>query len=133
MADFDVQQVVEAAARAQVGVGSAYGSWDELSAVARRHWIAETWAAVAVIVPAVTQQIRTLHYPANRDAERTPICRECRGRAGTHPCGCWQEYDLWPVCGECGEQPTPYEDEDYPCLTVRLCDGLDDAARGDGS
>lgn len=81
--------------------------------------------ALPMIVAAVTGELRKLHYPARRDALRTPICPDCKGKAGTHPCGCWASYDIYPVCGECGEQPTPYEDEDYPCPTARRLDQID--------
>ncbi len=133
MADFDVHQVREAAARAiwdteHDGVPAWEAAGEPYPSNEYRH---EADAAMAVIVPAVTAQIRALHYPSRRDVDRTPMCPDCRGKAGTHPCGCWQEYDLWPVCGECGEQPTPYEDEDYPCPTVRLLDQIEAAVRGE--
>jgi hypothetical protein len=86
-------------------------------------------SALPVIVSTVLAEIRALHYPARRDTDRTPVCPECNGKAGTHPCGCWAESDLWPICGECGEQPTPFEDEDYPCPTVRLCDQIEAVLR----
>lgn len=91
------------------------------------------WLSLAVIVPAVTAEVRALHHAAYRDGDRTPICPDCHGKAGTHPCGCWREYDVLPVCAECGSQPTPFEADDWPCPTARLLDELDATARGERS
>lgn len=74
----------------------------------------------AEVVGQILDLIDKLHYPANRDLDRTPICTQCHGKAGTHPCGCWQDTDLYPICGECGEQDVLYEWADYPCPTRRL-------------
>ena len=74
----------------------------------------------AEVVGSVLDRIDALHYPANRDLDRTPICTQCHGKAGTHPCGCWQDTDLYPICGECGEQDVLYEWADYPCPTRQL-------------
>ena len=74
----------------------------------------------AETVASVLDLIDKLHYPANRDLDRTPICTQCHGKAGTHPCGCWQDTDLYPICGECGEQDVLYEWADYPCPTRQL-------------
>ena len=114
MPDFDVQQVREAVESRTRQMGYL---------ISHR----ETDAALAVIVPAITAPIRSLHYAARRDVARTPICPDCHGKAGTYPCGCWQDSDILPVCGECGPQPSPYEADDYPCPTIRLCDALDAA------
>ena len=82
-------------------------------------------AALSVALDAILEPIEALHYPANRDFDRTPICADCHGKAGTHPCGCWAEYDQYPICGECGAQDhMPLESDDYPCPTRRACDQI---------
>jgi cytochrome c553 len=84
-------------------------------------WHHQAAAALSVALDAILEPIEALHYPANRNFDRTPICADCHGKAGTHPCGCWAEYDRYPICGECGEQDhMPLESDDYPCPTRRL-------------
>ena len=60
MADFDVQQVVESAARAMFKRTTG-GDWNQLLDSVKETWRFEATAALAVIVPAVTEQVRALH------------------------------------------------------------------------
>ncbi len=101
MADFDVQQVVEAAARAQT-VALGYNGWDSLPRNTQEMWTRATRAALAVIVPAVTEQVRALRHQvvAYDDFAMTSGRREC-------------------LCGR------------SDCPTVRKLDELDAAARGE--
>ena len=110
MPDFDVPQVVEAAARAAYEASQRFNrdgvraeEWELLPEYWRRIFRAQATAALAVIVPAVTEQIRALHheegYYFSIPGETVQICELC--------------------------------DTDWPCPTVRLCDELDAAARGE--
>ena len=93
-----------------------------------RHWWADTiMAAIETLtrddssaVEAI-ERVRALHYAANNDSDRTPLCEECQGRAGVHPCGCWAEKDRQPVCGHCNVadlgQRVP-----WPCPTIQALD-----------
>ena len=99
-------------------------------------WVAEgsqVWGPDGVLVAAVREldaldvaesaieRVRALHYAANSDYARTPLCEECQGRAGVHPCGCWAEKDRQPVCGHCNVadlgQRVP-----WPCPTIQVLD-----------
>lgn len=68
------------------------------------------------------QRVRAIHYAADNDLARTPVCSNCEGRAGVHDCGCWADEDRQPVCGHCNEgwkgASVP-----WPCATVRALDG----------
>lgn len=108
MPDFDVQQVVEAAARAayedaMTKKGTPFEPWETLPEYWRRIFRSQACAALAVIVPAVTEQIRALHheegYYFSIPGETVQICELC--------------------------------DTDWPCPTVRLLDELDAAVRGE--
>ena len=63
-------------------------------------------------------KVLALHYKADDTAGREPVCPECEGRAGEHPCGCWSSEDRVAVCGHCREgwkgASVP-----YPCPTAR--------------
>ena len=63
-------------------------------------------------------EVLALHYAADNDADRTPVCETCHGKAGVHECGCWAERDRRPVCGHCkkGRRGASVA---YPCATVR--------------
>ena len=71
-------------------------------------------------------RVRALHYPADNDISRTPICETCHGKAGVHECGCWAPTDRQPVCGHCNEgwrgAAIP-----WPCPTIRAIYGEVDA------
>lgn len=111
MPNLDVQQVVEAAARAIYNLGRCDGvSFEDAKLADFGHATAlyrmdaasserEARAALAVIVPAVTEQVRALH----------PGCDRPR-----HQCG---------LCHACSVE--------HPCPTARLLDELDAAARGE--
>ena len=114
------EQIIEQMARAEWSI-----VWPNSDpALASREFIRTTAAALPIAVRAVTARVRELHYAAYCDADRTPICSDCHGKAGTHPCGCWRDDDVVPVCGVCYEGwkyiPVP-----YPCPTVRLLDQID--------
>lgn len=71
---------------------------------------------------AKVELVRALHYAADNDGARTPICETCHGKAGVHECGCWAERDREPVCGHCMDgwhgASVP-----WPCPTIRALDG----------
>lgn len=77
-----------------------------------------------VVAKALLAPLRELHYAAYQDANRNPICPDCQGRAGTHPCGCWSKYDTVPVCGVCWEG-WKFIAVTWPCPTVRLLDAIE--------
>ncbi len=70
---------------------------------------------------AKVERVRALHYAADNDGARTPICETCHGKAGVHECGCWAERDREPVCGHCMDgwhgASVP-----WPCPTIRALD-----------
>ncbi len=80
--------------------------------------------ALPVIAKALLAPLREMHYAAYQDANRNPICPDCHGKAGTHPCGCWAKYDTVPVCGVCWEG-WKYIAVEWPCPTVRLLDAIE--------
>ena len=105
MADFDVQKLAEEAARAQYRSRTDLDGFDRLIARQKRSWVEDSTAALAVIVPAVTEQIRALHRLAPR-----------AGLPG------------WSWCHGCRHSVRA---DIGKCSTVRLCDELDAAARGE--
>jgi hypothetical protein len=114
--------LIDAMARAEIAAFSDV-DLDKMPEHSRRHWLVETAAALPLAVDAILAPIEALHYAANPDADRTPACDECHGKAGTHPCGCWAEFDRLPVCGGCyGEER--YEAVPWPCRTRQACDAL---------
>ena len=103
MPDFDVPQVREAAARAEFRrVYGSVVSWERARGPLQAAYLQGAAAAMSVIVPAVTQQIRALHHDvvAYDDFAMTSGRREC----------------------SCGRSD---------CPTVRLLDELDAAVRAD--
>lgn len=61
-----------------------------------------------------------IHYPAYNDGDRTPLCPECNGAEGTHPCGCYSpEGVVEVVCGHCHTGGYHSYAIPYPCPTVR--------------
>jgi hypothetical protein len=99
------------------------------------------WLSLAVIVPAVTAEIRALHKPVHltfswRDGVRAEDpCETCGGKAGgDQECGCWGDVDRTLYCLACSDLSghTSFHAE-HPCPTVRLLDELDGAARGEQS
>ncbi len=68
------------------------------------------------------QRVRAIHYAADNDLARTPVCSNCEGRAGVHDCGCWADEDRQPVCGHCNES-WKGASVPWPCATVRALDG----------
>ena len=138
---FDVQQVVEAAARAayedaMAKKGTPFEPWETLPGYWLRIYRAHTRAALAVIVPAVTEQVRALHkrvhlvFTWNSGLHAEDPCPECDGKAGEWPCGCWGDYDIEYHCLECSSLTEKHRVA-WPCPTVRLLDELDAAARGE--
>ena len=91
-------------------------------------WLAELLAEVdaltarAEAAEQTIQRVRAIHYAADNDLARTPVCSNCEGRAGVHDCGCWADEDRQPVCGHCNEgwkgASVP-----WPCETIRALDG----------
>jgi hypothetical protein len=156
MSDFDVQQVREAAADVlsvhrwkSMGVASVececgeilYGN-DRMTQFpadeAFRKHLAD--AAMAVIVPAVTAQIRALHKAVHltfswKDGIRAEEpCEVCGGKAGgDRECGCWGDVDRDLYCLSCSDLSGHTSHHAvYPCPTVLLCDQIDAAVRGEG-
>jgi len=146
MPDFDVQQVVEAAAKAAYEAevhwlpslfgGTAEVHWEDVSDDERQRWCNEQGVAMSVIVPAVTDQIRALHrrvhlvFTWNSGLHAEDPCPECDGKAGEWPCGCWGDFDIEYHCLECSDLDGTYRVR-YPCPTRALCDELDAAVRAD--
>lgn len=91
----------------RIHVGCAEASYAELAARAE--------AAEQAI-----RQVRALHYAADNDVARTPVCSNCDGRAGVHGCGCWAEEDRQHVCGHCRGE---YGSVNWHCATLRALDG----------
>ena len=71
---------------------------------------------------AKVERVRALHRPAYNDAARSPICPDCDGKAGVHPCGCWADTDYEPVCAVCNEGHKGMS-VPWPCETIRAFDG----------
>ena len=78
------------------------------------------------VAEAATERVRALHYAANSDSDRTPLCKECQGRAGVHPCGCVAAKDRQPVCGHCNA-PGLGQRVSWPCPTIQALDGGESA------
>ena len=68
------------------------------------------------------ERVKALHYEADNDDRRTPVCEACHGKAGVHECGCWADEDRQPVCGHCNEGRKGAS-APWPCLTIRTIDG----------
>ena len=66
--------------------------------------------------------VRALHRPAYNDTARSPICPDCDGKAGVHPCGCWADTDYEPVCAVCNQGHKGMS-VPWPCETIRAIDG----------
>lgn len=75
-------------------------------------------------------RIEALHSPVHvtfswdRGLQMNPICDQCHGKAGVHPCGCWADDDLIPECGECTERQGKRRVVTWPCPTIRALDAL---------
>lgn len=143
MPDFDVQQIVEAAARAAYDSSQRFNrdsvraeEWELLPEYWRRIFRAQARAAMAVIVPAVTEQIRALHQQRNiREYEE----RDCADGI----CDChyddisgaeWCPSRIVSVCSRCysiAAEDVESELYEWPCEHVRLLAELDAAARGE--
>ena len=66
-------------------------------------------------------RVRALHYAADNDAARTPVCEHCQGKAGVHSCGCWADSDRHRVCGHCYGEGR-FERVSWPCPTLAILD-----------
>jgi hypothetical protein len=70
---------------------------------------------------ATIANVQTLHYAAYNELGHAPICSECHGKAGTHPCGCWSEEDTQAVCAVCRRYVNGHWlSEVYPCPTAAV-------------
>ena len=78
-------------------------------------------AAERDALAAKVERVRALHRPAYNDVARSPMCEDCGGKAGVHPCGCWAEDDYEFVCAVCN-QGTKNQSVPWPCPTVRALD-----------
>ena len=78
-------------------------------------------AAERDALAAKVERVRALHRPAYNDVARSPMCEDCGGKAGVHPCGCWAENDYEFVCAVCN-QGTKNQSVPWPCPTVRALD-----------
>lgn len=85
-------------------------------------------AALPSIADDLLAPIEALHYPAYNDANRTPLCDQCYGKAGVHECGCWADADVQPVCGTCwqGYKFVPVK---WPCPTAQAVAAIREAVR----
>ena len=80
---------------------------------------ADHWQPAAVDrMAGQVEAVRKLHYAADNDVTRTPVCETCHGKAGVHECGCWAPEDCQPVCGHCNEGDKGISVA-YPCPTIR--------------
>lgn len=85
-------------------------------------------AALPSIADDLLAPIEALHYPAYNDADRTPLCDQCHGKAGVHECGCWADADVQPVCGACW-QGYKYVPVEWPCPTAQAVAAIREAVR----
>ncbi|MCB0912453.1 MAG: hypothetical protein KDB60_12635 [Propionibacteriaceae bacterium] len=139
MPDFDVPQVREAAARAEFRrVYGSVVSWERARGPLQEAYLQGAAAAMSVIVPAVTQQVRALHRPVHltfswKDGVRAEEpCEVCGGKAGERECGCWGDVDRYVYCLACSDlSGHTSHHTDYPCQTVLLLDEIDAAVRGE--
>ena len=81
-------------------------------------------AAERDALAAKVERVRALHRPAYNDAARSPICPDCDGKAGVHPCGCWADTDYEPVCAVCNEGHKGMS-VPWPCETIRAFGGAE--------
>lgn len=78
-------------------------------------------AAERDALAAKVERVRALHRPAYNDAARSPLCPDCAGKAGVHPCGCWADTDYEPVCAVCNQGHKGMS-VPWPCPTSRAID-----------
>ena len=81
-------------------------------------------AAERDALAAKVERVRALHRPARNDTARSPICPDCDGKAGVHPCGCWADTDYEPVCAVCNEGHKGMS-VPWPCPTIRALGGAE--------
>ena len=127
MSTIDRAALIEQAAKAiweDSHPAPTWGGWESAPSLSQRYHLQIAAPALPVIAKALLAPVRELHYAAYQDANRNPICPDCQGKAGTHPCGCWAKYDTEPVCGVCWEG-WKYMAVPYPCPTVRLLDAIE--------
>ena len=105
MPDIDVPAIIDAAAAADCDRSYPYA-------------MAHAAKVLPGIAEALYAPILALHNPADNDAAHTPICPDCKGLAGVHPCGCWTDTDRQPVCGHCNGGDHRFQSIAYPCPTV---------------
>lgn len=82
-------------------------------------------AAERDALAAKVERVRALHRPAYNDTARSPICPDCDGKAGVHPCGCWADTDYEPVCAVCNQGHKGMS-VPWPCETIRAIDTTPD-------
>ena len=78
-------------------------------------------AASPAVILALVDEIRALREAVQRVREvhyAAPVCADCQGKAGTHPCGCWAPEDREPVCGGCG-YGYKFATTPWPCPTIK--------------
>ena len=81
-------------------------------------------AAERDALAAKVERVRALHRPAYNDTARSPICPDCAGKAGVHPCGCWADTDYEPVCAVCNQGHKGMS-VPWPCETIRALGGAE--------
>lgn len=117
----DVDRAVEAGARA---LRDSFEDPDD----------AQLFADLAITAawPVLSAKLRELHRPVEyafswRDGlHRYEPCQSCKGKAGTHPCGCWQDADREYECRQCSRLDGGKGVKvSYPCATARLLGDID--------
>lgn len=88
-------------------------------------------AVLPVIAKALLAPLRELHKPVNlifswnSGVRSEDPCETCGGKAGTHECGCWGDYDLPVYCEACSAASEFKRSVAHPCPTVRLLDAIE--------
>ena len=121
----DIDDLTEKAARAQIAVcDTEPDGWAVISPKAREGWLRETTAALAVIVPAVTAEVRALHHRHSTAL----MAYDCECGDCDHEGDCPITHTS--VCIPCSAPELDHY-VIWPCPTVRLLDELDAVVRGE--
>lgn len=127
MGTIDKAALIEQAAEA-TWTGMGFGPMKSIDREGMR-W--EMSFALPVIAKALLAPLRELHKPVhltfswNSGVHADDPCETCGGKAGTHECGCWGDYDSPIYCNSCSAPGHYRQSVDYPCPTVRLLDAIE--------
>lgn len=131
MGTIDKAALIEQAARVQWASCWPGVPWPADDAMTVETWSHDTAAALPVIAKALLAPLRELHKPVhltfswNSGIHADDPCETCGGKAGTHECGCWGDYDSPIYCNSCSAPGHYRQSVDYPCPTVRLLDAIE--------